>query len=1136
MIAKRILILAALSLSLVVALGLGSALWVLGTDSGTAWLLQRVESRFASQLSIGASAGTLWDGVVLDDVQLLTNADEVAVSRVELEWNLPAVFNGIIELEEVAVSDLTFRRGSAAPGAASADAVVFPMRLVVNQGSIARLLVSSVDNELEFSSVSYSLDLSGNQLSLDNVGATIANIALQGSGTLQLGIDQILASDISWSTEIAGLAYSGRGLIDGALPTLRLSHELSSPVAATAIGEIYFENGPEVDLEVAWSDFAWPGVDRFDSPAGEMRVTGWLDDYQFEGAGEMRLDGTSVDLSVSGSGTPSSLLFDTLALANESGEIVASGDVTIDPLTWALEVQSQNLNPSLWLEDWPGALQVSGTFGGQLEPLFEWILADISLDGTLREQPVSGNGALSFRSPDVWELDALSLFLSGNQITLDGRFGQELGLDVLVNAPALGSIWPEASGELRVDGRISGTRETPELRGRLEGQSLTYDGRSAETLLLAGQADLIENGPAEVELQAAGVTWSNVTASSVTGHLSGSSSDHLVSLNIHSNLGEGRLTADGGWAQGSWAGTIDTLTLDQASLGIWELTEPTALSLGSGNFEIQSTCVQQMQSRVCGSARIGTLDDRIETTFTDFELGNVQAFLPPDLSVRGLYNGAVTIDDPLLRREGTVTVTGTSTVIGLLEDDELALEVPVLQFDLDAQLAGDQVSVEATMQGEREASVSVHADITEFWSDTPNLDAEIDGQWSDLGILSLLSPDVSDVAGTANMSLEIIGPLWSPSIQGLAAWENGQITVPRWGFSLEGIDAQASSPGGSIIGFTASGTAGEGEVMLEGTADLGAESWPMQFSIHGENLHAVQTPDADVYLSPDLDIDVELPNVGITGSLLIPNARLVLDEVPAQAVTPSADAVVHGVAVTPPPRPLSVQADLDVLLGEDVSYTGAGLNVALTGGLGLTYDSGRSAVATGAVTLLGNYEAYGQTLELDRGQLLFAGPIDNPGLDVRAVRRVGAITAGVQLAGTVKAPTSQIFSSPAMSEADALAYLLFGRPLSDSGDGETASLEGAALSMGLRQALPAIQRIGQTVGLDELTVQATAADTGEIMAGKQISPRIYLRYSYGLFNRLGGLLVRFRLSDRFSLETRSGDYKSMDLMYTVERD
>jgi translocation and assembly module TamB len=88
----------------------------------------------------------------------------------------------------------------------------------------------------------------------------------------------------------------------------------------------------------------------------------------------------------------------------------------------------------------------------------------------------------------------------------------------------------------------------------------------------------------------------------------------------------------------------------------------------------------------------------------------------------------------------------------------------------------------------------------------------------------------------------------------------------------------------------------------------------------------------------------------------------------------------------------------------------------------------------------------------------------------------------------------------------------------------------------LQQALPVVQRLGNSLGLDELTVQSTTTDAGELMAGKYLSPRVYIRYSYGLFNRIGGLLLRFKVNERLSIETRSGDQKSMDLLYTVEKD
>jgi translocation and assembly module TamB len=235
-----------------------------------------------------------------------------------------------------------------------------------------------------------------------------------------------------------------------------------------------------------------------------------------------------------------------------------------------------------------------------------------------------------------------------------------------------------------------------------------------------------------------------------------------------------------------------------------------------------------------------------------------------------------------------------------------------------------------------------------------------------------------------------------------------------------------------------------------------------------------------------------------------------------------------------------VSANIDFTLGDDVRYAGLGLDTMVAGELSLTTEPGRSTTASGALTLAGTYNAYGQRLDLERGRLLFSGPLDDPGLDVRAVRTIDTTQVGVELTGTVRSPRTRVVATPAMSEVDALSYLLFGRPASganaSTGAGETSTLQTAALALGLQQALPVVQRLGTTLGLDELFVQTAATDSGELMAGKYLSPRVYIRYSYGLFNRIGGLLLRFKVNERLSIETRSGEQKSMDLLYTVEKD
>jgi len=105
----------------------------------------------------------------------------------------------------------------------------------------------------------------------------------------------------------------------------------------------------------------------------------------------------------------------------------------------------------------------------------------------------------------------------------------------------------------------------------------------------------------------------------------------------------------------------------------------------------------------------------------------------------------------------------------------------------------------------------------------------------------------------------------------------------------------------------------------------------------------------------------------------------------------------------------------------------------------------------------GKYRAFGNELTIDPGRFVFGGgPIDNPGLDVRAYRGLttsqnvmtssGEIV-GVNLRGTLRRPEVTVFSNPAMSESEIMSYLVLGRPLSSSGD--QSALASAALLYGI---------------------------------------------------------------------------------------
>jgi translocation and assembly module TamB len=539
---------------------------------------------------------------------------------------------------------------------------------------------------------------------------------------------------------------------------------------------------------------------------------------------------------------------------------------------------------------------------------------------------------------------------------------------------------------------------------------------------------------------------------------------------------------------------------------------------------------------------LGRPDDQLVVSGQNFELATLRPLLPPALTLDGTYQLSASLFDLTGNPRGALAVSGIRTRAHVAYGDAQAYATELDDVQAGVTLTDGRLELAARLHSTSAGSAEVEARIDDVRTRDSSIMGTLNVVWPDLSFLTLLSPDLEEVAGTVEMDLAVAGTVAEPTVDGRAYWRDGRLSVPEWGFAVENIQGTTTSADGRALDFDVTGKAGDGALMLTGRTALDPSAgWPTRLTLQGDAVRAVQLPDVEIFASPNLDIYVALPDVTVAGSMHVPRASIELAALPNQAVRPSPDAVVHGlVEAERAATPLRVRTAVDLTLGDDVRYAALQLDTKVAGGLRLLTEPGQSANASGTLTLTGTYDAYGRNLALERGQLVFNGPLDDPSLDVRAVRTLDNVSVGIELAGTVKEPRTRVFSSPAMNEADALSYLLFGRPVSMPGGGgdveQGSTLQAAALSLGLRQALPAVQRLGTSLGLDELTVQSTASDAGAVMAGKYLSPRVYIRYSYGLFNRLGGLLVRFEVNDRFSIETRSAEHNSMDLLYTAEKD
>jgi translocation and assembly module TamB len=132
-----------------------------------------------------------------------------------------------------------------------------------------------------------------------------------------------------------------------------------------------------------------------------------------------------------------------------------------------------------------------------------------------------------------------------------------------------------------------------------------------------------------------------------------------------------------------------------------------------------------------------------------------------------------------------------------------------------------------------------------------------------------------------------------------------------------------------------------------------------------------------------------------------------------------------------------------------------------------------------------------------------------------------------------------LFSDPAMDESDILSYLVIGRPLNEASASEGESLyKEAATSISLAGSETIAKTIGGAFNLTEVNIESgeTAEDTALVL-GKSVSPRLYIRYVQGLVEESAMFQIRYRLSNKWTLQTESGTTTATgaDLIYSFER-
>ncbi len=347
---------------------------------------------------------------------------------------------------------------------------------------------------------------------------------------------------------------------------------------------------------------------------------------------------------------------------------------------------------------------------------------------------------------------------------------------------------------------------------------------------------------------------------------------------------------------------------------------------------------------------------------------------------------------------------------------------------------------------------------------------------------------------------------------------------------------------------------------VESTGSVDLQTGKGAISTRWQKFPFLQNPESWMVASGQAQLSESEKTWNITGQLIADAAYF---SVPKQASPKlSGDVVVlkkNDKRSNDKPDGLQTSLDFSISTGKKFIFVGRGIDTRLDGDIRIRSKNGGTLLATGFIqTAGGNYEGYGQKLAIDRGILNFQGPIDNPGLNIRAVRHGLPVEAGVEVVGTVARPEVHLISEPDVPDPDKLSWMVLGRPSDQMAGSEAALLMSAAgaifggdsggsvpsniahslgledLSFGTTSTLPESQLPTQTVAG---TVNSTTLPNDQVFSvGKRIAPNIVFSIERSLTDASNGLKLTWQLTRRFSIIGRAGSDTAIDGQYTFSFD
>ena len=436
----------------------------------------------------------------------------------------------------------------------------------------------------------------------------------------------------------------------------------------------------------------------------------------------------------------------------------------------------------------------------------------------------------------------------------------------------------------------------------------------------------------------------------------------------------------------------------------------------------------------------------------------------------------------------------------------------------------------------------------------PTIQAAIQGK-----NLVIAEQKMGRLKGIVQGNLTITGSE-KPDIAGTIHLTQGQADINALGLRLNDIQIQANVDKSNIILLQGNFRSGKGAGHLRGNVDLNKSNFPVTLTLQGNNLTILHIPKFKVAISPDVKISFIYPALEIQGKIQITKAKIKLKNYISSVSLPDETVLVGEPQAATPSVLLAAKLHLAVDLGRNIYFNYKNFETNLGGHLIIDQTPNSPATATGEIDAIkGAYTIYGQDLVIKTGRLIYTGNVlTNPGLNIEAIRKVKNMNAGtssvmmptlenyagtdtivgIRILGTAENPNVTLFSIPAgLTQAQILSSL----------GGEGAALMGAisAINPNAAKVGGMTNKLTKMLGLTEVNITSvqtfnTATNqmqsTPSFVVGKQISKKLSLHYSIGIFNPISIFNIRYQFNKNWAIQSETSTIDNgADILYGFER-